>query len=415
MTDLNSDILNACADLGVNLDPDTSVPASNGKSGDTAPLLDGLLSGASAYHRDIPAREWLVDGLLPVGGVTLFTGRGGVGKTLLAQQIATCIASGKDVLGRPCTQAPVLGLYGEDDTDELSRRQQCIMHVHNIDPERVEDYHFKSLFGQETLLGSFNKTTAAFEPSPLYKSIRATALALGARLIILDNATQMYAGDVNDRGPVTRFLQHLNRLALDINGAVLLLGHVAKAEESAYVGSTAWQAGVRQQYQILRKEMPGATLDPYKHDYRTLKVVKSNYGGIGDDLQLRYDRGAFVEVEGQANDFHRASDPQGEREFLEYLDLLAEEQIAVSASKRAVNFAPKVMKATFRQANSQRMEAAMTALLQRGELVEDAELGWERAGRKKATGLARPKPPTPAEKRANDIMDLIRAKVSVSA
>jgi len=39
---------------------------------------------------------------------------------------------------------------------------------------------------------------------------------------------------VNDPGDVTRFLAHLNRQALDINGAVLLIDHIAKAVGSHF-------------------------------------------------------------------------------------------------------------------------------------------------------------------------------------
>lgn len=46
-------------------------------------------------------REWVVEGWVPKGEVTFLYGDGGVGKSLLAQQLATCAATGNDWLGHP--------------------------------------------------------------------------------------------------------------------------------------------------------------------------------------------------------------------------------------------------------------------------------------------------------------------------
>jgi RecA-family ATPase len=46
----------------------------------------------------------------------------------------------------------------------------------------------------------------------------------------------LFAGNENDRGEVTRFINALNRLAGETGAAVLLLGHPNKAGDS-YSGS----------------------------------------------------------------------------------------------------------------------------------------------------------------------------------
>ena len=42
----------------------------------------------------MPPREWLVDALVPMKTVTLFSGDGGTGKSLLALQLAVAVAAG---------------------------------------------------------------------------------------------------------------------------------------------------------------------------------------------------------------------------------------------------------------------------------------------------------------------------------
>src|SRR5690606_1948630 len=57
----------------------------------TATMLDG---------KEVPPRNWLVPGTIPSGTVTLLTGDGGTGKSLLALQLATACALGKRWLGK---------------------------------------------------------------------------------------------------------------------------------------------------------------------------------------------------------------------------------------------------------------------------------------------------------------------------
>jgi hypothetical protein len=70
-----------------------------------------------------PPRRFIVDQWIPAGCVTSLYGPGGIGKTLLAQQAATCIATGRPLFGSAVEKGIVLGLLAEDDDDELWRRQ----------------------------------------------------------------------------------------------------------------------------------------------------------------------------------------------------------------------------------------------------------------------------------------------------
>jgi AAA domain len=56
---------------------------------------------------DPPEREWLVEGLIPMGTVTFISGDGGLGKTLLAQQLVMAAALGASWCGKPGAADPV--------------------------------------------------------------------------------------------------------------------------------------------------------------------------------------------------------------------------------------------------------------------------------------------------------------------
>ena len=52
---------------------------------------------------------------------------------------------------------------------------------------------------------------------------------MGARLVILDTAADLFGGNENDRGQVRQFMNALSRIAMKINGAVVLCAHPSRA------------------------------------------------------------------------------------------------------------------------------------------------------------------------------------------
>src|SRR6202041_1010035 len=74
--------------------------------------------------RNPPSRRWTVNSWIPYRVVTGFYGDGGVGKSLLAQQLQTGTALGSSWLGLPVEDIASLGVYCEDDDEELWRRQR---------------------------------------------------------------------------------------------------------------------------------------------------------------------------------------------------------------------------------------------------------------------------------------------------
>src|SRR3990167_2588327 len=76
--------------------------------------------------RQPPARDWMVEGCFLKGTVGLVAGDGGIGKSLLMQQLATAAVLGRPWLGMALKPGRALYLGCEDDGDEIHRRQWSI-------------------------------------------------------------------------------------------------------------------------------------------------------------------------------------------------------------------------------------------------------------------------------------------------
>ena len=346
----------------------------------------------SREGRTPPEREFVVEDWLPTGCATSLYAPGGFGKSLLAQQLGSCVAAGRAFLGLPTMQAPVLGVFCEDDDDELWRRQCRINNLSSLRMTHLRDFAAQGRLGMPNLLMTFTKgkPPAAL---PLLAEIEAKAREIGAKLIILDNAAQLFGGEENARAEVTTFINALNGLARRLNAAVLMLGHPPK-NGAEYSGSTAWHSVVRCMWTLARaaeKDDDGET-----SELLVLTRTKANYAPGGEEIRLRWVEGVLRRDEGDepmsAMDasFHRHN---AKMAFLAALDELTAQQRNVSHSERASNYAPKVMKAAglaeeFSKADLKR---AMNVLFAEHAIVANAQL-WRGADRKWVLGLARRAP-----------------------
>ena len=66
----------------------------------------GRVNIAAWAETDPPEREWLVEGLIPMHAVTLFSGDGGTGKSLMMFQLACAVVRGVAWFGREVRPGP---------------------------------------------------------------------------------------------------------------------------------------------------------------------------------------------------------------------------------------------------------------------------------------------------------------------
>ena len=347
-----------------------------------APRLPALDLIQLAKVRAQP-KAFAISHLAPRGEVTLFTGPGSAGKSLLAQQMATAAAAGIGTLGYDLDPAPAIYLTCEDDPGQLHWRQQHICEAMGVNLADLEGR--LSLISRRGELD--NELSASMDgedakPSPLYRRLETTIGETGARHVWLDNVAHLFPGNENDRGEVTQFVNLLNRLAGRTGAAIVLLGHPNKAGDN-YSGSTAWLNAVRSQFTIEHDE---------ETDVRTLRNAKANYARKGLASRFVWMDWAFVREDDLPAD-HAATlraSAQAANDNERFLTCLAEmtrQKRPVSESPNALNFAPKVF-ATMPEAKGvakERMAKAMDRLF-RLDAIERAEL-WQGPDRKPVFGL----------------------------
>ncbi len=343
------------------------------------PTLDLV---ALSKHSARPKR-FIIERLAPEGEVTLFTGPGSSGKSLLSQQLATAAALGKSTLGFEIEATPSIYITCEDDADQLHWRQQHLCAALGTDMATLAGrLYLASARGE---LGSELATFApdgTMKPSKAYERLVATLSATGARLAFLDNVAHLFAGNENDRGEVTRFVGLLNRLAGETGAAIILLGHPNKSGDS-YSGSTAWLNAVRSQFTVSHDE---------ETDARTLTIGKANYARKGDQVRFFWQDWAFIGEDelppDRAREFMESQRAAADNElFRECLRERTRQKRAVS-EKPSSTYAPKVFAKMpdSKGIGQPRLEKAMERLFRIGE-IERGELPWRTSDRKAAVGL----------------------------
>jgi hypothetical protein len=99
---------------------------------------------------EIPRREWLIKDWVPLNQTTMLNGDGGIGKSLLLQQLQTCVATGTDFFGTDVKQGPSICVYCEDETSELQRRQKDINNALGVRYDQLSGCHVVSRLGHDT-------------------------------------------------------------------------------------------------------------------------------------------------------------------------------------------------------------------------------------------------------------------------
>ncbi|WP_380941800.1 AAA family ATPase [Sphingomonas floccifaciens] len=356
------------------------------------PMLPMLDPGAW-QDQPAPARTWALHEWIPTRQATYLTGAGSAGKSLLSQQLATCVALGRSFLGVETRQSVAIYLTCEDDADELHRRQLAICAALNVSARELS-----GKLHLITLAGGIGNELATFDPqgrmatTEAWATLHATVMQTGAGFVALDNVAHLFAGNENIRNQVAAFCGLLNGLAADADASILFLGHPNKAGDS-FSGSTAWENQVRSRLFLDQpRDSNGEALDP---DARQLARAKANYARNGETIAFRWHQWAFVNEAELPPRIHAemAANAQAGADntiFLACLDERNRQGRAVSESKASRTYAPKefVAMAESKGIGRGRLEAAMDRLF-RTRAIERGVVGRHQGEGKDMIGLRR--------------------------
>jgi RecA-family ATPase len=238
----------------------------------------------------LPQRDWLVKDLISAGTVTMLSGDGGLGKSLLLQQLLTAAALGKDWLGFETKRVRTWGMFCEDAERELHIRQHWICRHYGCEMSDLdEDMTIDLGMDRTSYLCHFPKFEDEPKPTALYDRVMRHVEHTGAQLIGFDTARKTFGGnEIRDR-QIAGYVRMLRRIALQTQGAVIVTAHPSNegvASGSGLAGNRAWRNEIRSMiYLTGSKDHP---------DARILKTMKNNYGRSGGKLDLQYRSGVFV-------------------------------------------------------------------------------------------------------------------------
>lgn len=353
--------------------------------------LRGLRAFDAADFADqpVPVRRFMTEGIEPWGSATFLTGAGATGKSLLAQQWMTCSALGLPVLGLETQPCRSLYLTCEDDTGELHRRQEAINRALGIGwADMRGKLYLASLKGQIgnelCTFGSDGKMLL----TDRWRELLATVQELGIKHLALDNTAHLFAGNENDRHHVAAFAGLLDRLAQEIDGSVLFIGHPNKAGDE-FSGSTAWENQVRSRlFLSLDKSSDGSVNNP---DGRTLSNSKPNYSQRGKAVEFMWHDWAFYCLKDLPSGAYAelGATMAASNDNALFLACLAERtrQKRAVSEKRSSTYAPLVFAAMpeSKRIGKARLESAMDRLF-RIDKIERGELPWKQ-DRKPVQGI----------------------------
>ncbi|MCK7581743.1 MAG: AAA family ATPase [Chromatiales bacterium] len=236
-------------------------PATDASEADVSRLKHCDLS--NLRNADLAAPEFVVEPLIPRGHLTLFGGHGGCGKSSAALAMGAHVACGRAWGGFTVTQGRVL-LVSYEDAEELVlwRLKKIAMeyqlplsalmaNMTIIDATEAEammievnDHGVRRLFPSE-------------DGDQLFQMIEAGMFDL----VIVDNASDCFGGNENDRQQVRHFVRRCASAVKGHKGAVLLLAHIDKnaarfgSGKNSYSGSTAWHNSARSRLALIEDEL----------------------------------------------------------------------------------------------------------------------------------------------------------------
>lgn len=200
--------------------------------------------------------DWIIDGLLCKGGLSILAGKPKAGKSTLARCVAFAVSTGQSILNRVVTQGTVVYIGLED------RRREIRNHFRLLGAD-----------GNENLFIHAEPLRPGSEPDCM-NDLEAVVNAHHPSMIVIDTLFRFCrVRDVSSYSEVIEALDPFLFVARDANTHILLIHHAPKAEKDgldSLLGSVAIGGSCDTGLILTRK--PDGT--------RTLKGVQR----YGDDL-----------------------------------------------------------------------------------------------------------------------------------
>ena len=308
------------------------------------PIRRSLLDmGISRFANPAPVQEWSVKspiegiGLLPAKDPILLVGRGGVGKTFAAMELALKLASWDGTGVAPtwwgqeiATCGVAIVLTYEESTDRIHRSIERMAEATGIDLAVVANRMLVKSFQDVDvtpmpLVGNNPKTrqpAKTKEYDELTLELREVVRTIGPiGCIVIDNVGTAMAIEGNDYQSVNQAMKWLQRWSSEFRCSTILIAHTNKGGlkltsddpgddelEAAAMGSTGWVSAVRCAIVMwsLSEEGEGQIAESLddkefvhgvtRRRYIRARVVKNNVDAYNGTITLKRAGGEMLDV-----------------------------------------------------------------------------------------------------------------------
>lgn len=177
----------------------------------------------------LPAPTWLVDKIIPAGGLVGLYGPPGCGKSFVALDIALCVATGGLWQGHPVEAGHVLYLAAEGGAG-MSKRVRAWLQHNQVRPSQtniawlIESVPVHVDSDQMTVL--LERVMTEIEDSP--------------DLVIIDTLARCFDGEESETGDMGRFIAGVDHLRAELGCTVLVIHHTRLGDDRER-GNTAFR------------------------------------------------------------------------------------------------------------------------------------------------------------------------------
>ena len=265
------------------------------KKADGKPRRLNLLNTTGWDSKPAEEPEYEVANRIPTKQVTLFSGEGGAGKSILCMQLMVATVLQRPWLGTTPRQGPALFIEAEDGESIIHYRMQKLLQHYDSSFDAVRaQLHLVTMHGRDTVLGTFDRRLSRMAPTALYDELLEMAGDIKPRIIAIASSANVFAGSEIDRVQVQQFIGLLTRITLRSGGGLILISHPSLTginTGSGLSGSTQWHNAVR-----ARMVMTG----DQKTSLRQLEFHKNQYGPVTESIPLGWNDGMFERMESTA-------------------------------------------------------------------------------------------------------------------
>lgn len=216
-----------------------------------------------------PRVEWLVKGVLPVGGFAVLFGESGAGKTFLILDLVLALARGVDWCNRKVCPGGVLYVAGEGSAG-FGQRLQAYEKHHDVDLSHVP---FGAIVAGVALLdGDAARVIEA--------CCRMRHAGHPIKLVVLDTLNRsMGGGDENSSQDMGKYIRAVGDIARETGATVLVVHHTGKDLTRGARGHSSLRAAVDTELEL---RIDG--------DTQVLRLTKSRDGRDGIEFVFRREK-----------------------------------------------------------------------------------------------------------------------------